>query len=115
MKTLETLYQEVLADEKLKKGFFDAMKENREEEFLRANGCEAEAAEIGDFLLKTYEKQGELADEELDSVAGGCGYTHVPTYTHCPHCREYPEYIRWEKESGPALCVCRSCKGSWYE
>lgn len=115
MKTLETLYQEVLADEKLKKGFFDAMKENREEEFLRENGCEAEAAEIGDFLLKKYEKQGELADEELDSVAGGCGYIHDPIYTNCPHCREYTEYIRWEKESGPTLCVCRSCKGSWYE
>ena len=73
MKTLEALYQEILADTELQLSFGSAMKENRMEEFLKENGCEASKEEAEAFLKEKLEKQGELADEELDSVAGGCG------------------------------------------
>ena len=75
MKTLEALYQEVLTSEELKEAFSEAMTENRTEEFLKANGCEADTEELEAFLKDKQEKQGELADEELDSVAGGCRLT----------------------------------------
>lgn len=73
MKSLETLYKEVLADEELKKSFTEAVKENQAEEFLKANGCEASVEEVEAFLKEKQERQGKIADEELDSVAGGCG------------------------------------------
>ena len=74
MKTLETLYQEVLASEELKRAFSEAVNENRVEAFLKENGCESGAEALEAFLM---EKQGELADEELDNVAGG-GCTDKP-------------------------------------
>lgn len=74
MKTLEALYQEVLASEELKKAFSEAVNENRVEAFLKDNGCEADAETLEAFLKEKTEKQGELADEELDSVAGGCSF-----------------------------------------
>ncbi len=75
MKTLEELYQEVLAGEELKKAFSEAVNENRVTEFLKANGCETDAETLEAFLKEKTENQGELADEELDSVAGGCRLT----------------------------------------
>ena len=77
MKTLETLYQEVLASEELKRAFSEAVNENRVEAFLKENGCEAGAEALEAFLMEKQEKQGELADEELDNVAGG-GCTDKP-------------------------------------
>ena len=73
MKTLEALYQEILASEELKKSFAEAMEKKQMEEFLKANGCEAGMEEVDAFLKEKQERQGEVADEELDSVAGGCG------------------------------------------
>ena len=37
MKTLEALYQEILASEELKKSFAEAMEKKQMEEFLKAN------------------------------------------------------------------------------
>ena len=68
MKTLEALYQEILASEKLQKNFAEAIKEDSAESFLKANGWEAAKEELKAFLL---EKQNELTEEELDSVSGG--------------------------------------------
>lgn len=68
MKTLEALYQEILASEELQKNFAEAMQKNSAESFLKANGCEAAKEELKAFLL---EKQNELTEEELDSVSGG--------------------------------------------
>lgn len=68
MKTLEALYQEILASEELQKNFAEAIKEDGAEDFLKANGCEAAKEELKAFLL---EKQNELTEEELDSVSGG--------------------------------------------
>lgn len=68
MKTLEELYQEVLASDELKNAFAEAIEEDGAEDFLKANSCEAAKEELKAFLL---EKQNELTEEELDSVSGG--------------------------------------------
>ncbi len=75
MKTIEELYDEVLASEELKAGFTAAAKEKRLADFLKAHGCEATEAEVVEFLKARQSAEGELSDDELDVVAGGCGDT----------------------------------------
>ncbi len=72
MKSIEELYQEVLGSEELKKEFAQAVQENRVEDFLKENGCKAGKQELETFLKELQEKEGELSEDELDAVAGGC-------------------------------------------
>jgi hypothetical protein len=71
MKTLETLYAEVLASNELKAAFIAAVKENDLAGFLKAQGCEAGEAEAEEFIRAKQTAEGELTDDELDAVAGG--------------------------------------------
>lgn len=71
MKTLEELYNEIIGSEELKTAFSQAVKENKLEDFLKVNGCEASVQEMEDFIKGMKEKENELTDEELDSVSGG--------------------------------------------
>ena len=50
MKTLEELYNEILADEGLKEQLKAAAKENKVEEFFKAQGCEATIEEVKEFI-----------------------------------------------------------------
>jgi predicted ribosomally synthesized peptide with nif11-like leader len=68
--TLEELYTKTISDENLKKAFSEAKKEGKIADFLAANGCEASAEDVEKFLAS--KKDGELSDDELDNVAGGC-------------------------------------------
>ena len=70
MKTLQELYNEITASDELKAAFADAAKGGKAAEFLKAQGCEATAEELAAFLKG--QKSGELSDEELDNVGGGC-------------------------------------------
>jgi len=70
MKTLQELYSEIIASEELKAAFTEAAKSGKATEFLKAQGCEATAEELAAFLKN--QSTGEISDEELDSVAGGC-------------------------------------------
>ena len=72
MKTLQELYNEVLDSEELKKSFAEAIQNNSIEDFLKANGCEASKEELAELLKEQQAKVGEISDDELDSVAGGC-------------------------------------------
>ena len=117
MKTLEALYQEVLTSEELKEAFSVAMTENRTEEFLKANGCEADTEELEAFLKDKQEKQGELADEELDSVAGGCGPSPEPIILEtCPFCLQDAQISRdINYRYGTVSCRCKLCGNGWFE
>ncbi len=75
---LEELYTKVVADEALKKAYMDAVREGKLAEFLKANGCEATEEELQAFLDSKQKKTGELADDELDSVAGGANQCGTP-------------------------------------
>ena len=70
MKTLQELYHEIIASEELKAAFLEAAKSGKALEFLKEQGCEVTEDELKAFLSK--KNSGELSDEELDDVAGGC-------------------------------------------
>ena len=72
MKTLEALYQEVLASDELKKALAEATKTpDGLTQWVRAQDCDATAEEIEAFLKEKQEKASELSDDELESAAGG--------------------------------------------
>ena len=70
--TIEALYKEILASDELKAAFVEAVKAQKLGDFLKAHGCEAAEAEVVDFIKSLRSAEGELADDELNSVAGGC-------------------------------------------
>ena len=67
MKTLEELYNEILADEGLKEQLKAAAEENKVEEFFKSHGCEATVDEVKEFI----NSKKEVSLDELDSAAGG--------------------------------------------
>ena len=72
MKTLQEMYNEIVASDELKKAFLEAVRNGNTLAFLSENGCEATKEELEAFLTGQTEKQSrELDDEELDNVAGG--------------------------------------------
>lgn len=75
MKNLETLYKEIMESEELKAKFLAAAKEKKLGEFLKAEGCDATEEEIVKFLKEG--REGELSDQELGSVSGGCNTEEV--------------------------------------
>ena len=75
--TIEALYKKIIASDELKAAFAEAVKAQKLDEFLKAQGCEATEAEVVDFLKSLRKGEGELADDELNSVAGGCTSTEA--------------------------------------
>ncbi len=75
--TIEALYKKIIASDELKAAFAEAVKAQKLDEFLKSQGCEATGAEIMDFLKSLRKGEGELADDELNSVAGGCNSTEA--------------------------------------
>ena len=73
MKTVQELYSEVIASDKLKKAFVKAMKANKLEDFLKAHGCEATVEEVQEYIEAKAAEDApiELSDDELKLVAGG--------------------------------------------
>ena len=75
--TIEALYKEIIASDELKSAFVEAVKAQKLGDFLKAQGCDATEAEVVDFLKSLRKGEGELADDELSSVAGGCNSTEA--------------------------------------
>lgn len=75
--TIEALYKKIIASDELKAAFAEAVKAQKLDEFLKSQGCDAAGAEIMDFLKSLQKAEGELADDELNSVAGGCNSTEA--------------------------------------
>ena len=72
MKTLEALYQEVLASEEKKKELAQAAQDEKNlENWIRAQGCDATLEQVQAFLKEKQSKTGELSDDELSAAAGG--------------------------------------------
>ncbi len=70
-KSLQDLYDEVVANESLVKEFIKAEKEEKLEEFVKTHGCSATVVEIKNFVESKTQSEGELSLDELDAVAGG--------------------------------------------
>ena len=80
MKTLQDLYEEVMANDEEKRAFVEAMKADDVEGFLRQRGCDATKKELEEFLgQKAAEKDApmELSTDELRQAAGG-DYSIIP-------------------------------------
>ena len=77
MKTIQELYNEVLKSEELKKAFSEAVQNKTVEDFLKSHGCEASMEDVAAFLKEQQAKSGELADNELADVAGGCNSSEI--------------------------------------
>ena len=73
MATLDELYTTVLASESEKAAFAEAAKTPEGlAAFLEGHGCDATPEQAVAFLKEKRSEQGEMSDDELDSVAGGC-------------------------------------------
>ncbi len=69
--TLQELYNKVMASEELKRSFAEAAQDKcKLEAWLKANGSNATAEQVGEFL-KAKQTNGEVSDDELENVAGG--------------------------------------------
>lgn len=70
MTDFKGILEKIKKDEDLKKQFAAAVKDNKAIEFLNSIGCNTTREEIETFI-KT--KKGELSDDDLANVSGGCG------------------------------------------
>ena len=70
MKTLEDLFREVMASDKMKTELIE-VSDSKEKimAWLRKHGCAATLDELGDFLRAKTE--GEISDSDAEAVAGG--------------------------------------------
>ncbi len=69
MKTLQELYDEMLAGDELKNAVVEAAKAGKLADLLKEQGCEATEEEFAAFLGEKAKQ--ELSDAELDEAAGG--------------------------------------------
>jgi len=70
MKTIRELYNEIIADDELKKAFAEAAKNNKVEDFAAEHDCQATVSDIMSFL-EGMKGEDELSKEELENAAGG--------------------------------------------
>ena len=71
MKTIQELYNEIMASQELKAQFIEAAKAGKQEEFLKAHGCEATMEEVQAFLEAKQQEDAPLSFDELENAAGG--------------------------------------------
>ena len=71
MKTIQELYTEVMENQELKAQFIEAANAGKQEEFLKAHGCEATMEEVQAFLEAKQNEDAPLSLDELDNAAGG--------------------------------------------
>ena len=73
MKTLQELYNEVIASDELKKEYLQAVSDKKVGTFMKAHGCDASAEDFKTFLVERSKANAdkELSVDELENVAGG--------------------------------------------
>jgi hypothetical protein len=71
MKTIQELYSEIMANQELKEQFIEAANAGKQEEFLKAHGCEATMEEVQAFLEAKQNEDAPLSFDELENAAGG--------------------------------------------
>ena len=72
MKTIQDLYNEIMANQELKAQFIEAANAGKQEAFLKAHGCEATMEEVQAFLEAKQQEDAPLSFDELENAAGGC-------------------------------------------
>ena len=69
MKTIEELYNEINASEKLKKAVSEIKDKEAFTDFLKEQGCEASVDEFEKFVKS--QTEGVISDEDAESATGG--------------------------------------------
>ena len=72
MKTIEQFWNEITASTELAEKFAKAANEQQLEAFLKENEVSGTAEQFNDFLREQSKASGELSDEKLEAVSGGC-------------------------------------------
>lgn len=95
----------------------------------RENKMELTEEQAKDIYAKLNPTNGEIADEELDNVAGGCGSKSDPYpvdprfdgFITCPQCGGTQWGVAWANMNGLMALVCHNCEHwetalipSWY-
>ena len=71
MKNIQEMYNEIMASQELKAQFIEAAKTGKQEEFLKAHGCEATLEEVQAFLEAKAKEDAPLSFDEMENAAGG--------------------------------------------
>lgn len=73
MKTVQELYNEIIAGDEQKRALVEAMKADKLGDFLKLHDCEATAEEVQEFIETKAAEDApiELSEDELKRVAGG--------------------------------------------
>ena len=71
MKTMQELYDEVMASQELKAQFVEAVMAGKQEVFLKEHGCGATMEEVAAFLKTKVQGDTPLSVNELKDSAGG--------------------------------------------
>ena len=71
MKTIQELYNEVMASEALKEELKEASQKRKVEEFLKQHDCNATMDELRSFLEGVQSEDEDLSLDDLELVAGG--------------------------------------------
>ena len=71
MKTIQELYNEVMASEALKEELKEASQKGKVDEFLKQHDCNATTDELMSFLEGMQGEDEDLSLDDLELVAGG--------------------------------------------
>ena len=71
MKTLQELYNEVIASEELKKEYIESAKDGKALDFIKSHGVDTTEDEVKEFFKGFAKNDKELTENELENAAGG--------------------------------------------
>ena len=70
MKTIQELYDEIMANKELKTQFIEAANAGKQEAFLKEQGCEATAEQVAAFLKEKSEEYAPVESEFGNDLRG---------------------------------------------
>ena len=73
MKTMEQFWSEISTNEELAEKLEQIASEQELEAFLKENEVDCTKEQFKEFVFAKAKESGEISDEELSAVSGGCG------------------------------------------
>ena len=73
MKTMEQFWNEITTNKVLAEKLAAASGEQKLEAFLKENEVDCTKEQFKEFVFAKAKESGEISDEELSAVSGGCG------------------------------------------
>ena len=110
MKTVQELYNEIMASQELKAQFIEAAKAGKQEEFLKAHGCEATLEDVKAFLEAKQQEDAPLSFDELENAAGGACIDKQPAFSAQPGviCEQMPFVSRHDSQGENPDLLCQT-------